>query len=167
MMQEPAEVPVLRSVLGTWATDVGVPAHAGKIDGATAHQMVGDFLEGLLESRTKDREVMVRDSVTISDVLDLLNSAVKCDPLAMHSLVEHRVSCNVPLAEHDTIQVVREQNWQEDPKSGPYSVGLLGLVNGFFGTNARGWGPISAIYEDGEGGKLLRFERTPDKKEGS
>lgn len=109
----------------------------------------------------------MRDSVTISDVLDLLNSAVKCDAEAMHNLVEHRVPCNVPLAEHETIQVVREQNWQQNSKKNPYSVGLLGLVNGLFGTNTRGWGPIAAVYEDGEGGKLIRFERTPDKKEDS
>jgi hypothetical protein len=68
----------------------------------------------------------------------------------MLNLIDARVTCNEALADHPTIQV-----GQQD---GSYQVGLLGILNGLFGINDAGWGPITA-HIDSTGG-TLEFKRT-------
>lgn len=90
----------------------------------------------------------LKESVTIDEAIALLNEAVDLDADAMHRLVNKRVRCNAALADHPAIQVLN---------SAPSAVGLLGILNGLFGVDERGWGAITAVY-DGE--KLAYFIRS-------
>ncbi len=89
---------------------------------------------------------MIRTAINVELVIEVLNRAIKSDPEAMHKLIEGRVPCNQTLADDETIQVS-----MHDPKTGQvtdsFEVGILGLINGFFGTDERGWGCIAAVYE--------------------
>ena len=97
---------------------------------------------------------MIKPSVTVEDAIDLLNQLVAADPKAALGLVEQRVGCAQELAEHPTIQV-----WQ--PEGEEPTVGILGVINGMFGTDEAGWGPIAAVFEDD--GTLSRFQPSPAK----
>lgn len=86
-------------------------------------------------------------SITPYDVVALLNEAVKLDPAAMHALVESRVPCNEALADHPTIQVSVYDERTGEPTPGQFKVGILGILNGLFGTDSAGWGCITANFE--------------------
>lgn len=77
----------------------------------------------------------IKESVTIKDVVALLNRAAKKDLVAMRSLIETRVPCNKALGDDPTILVTEEG-----------SVGLLGIINGLFGVDDKGWGTIGATF---------------------
>lgn len=94
---------------------------------------------------------MIKENISLDEVIEFLNELVRTDPDAMHMLVEHRQSCNKDMAEHRTVQV---HDYHGVPK-----VGLLGILNGMFGINERGWGPITAVYDKFS---LSYFERTQD-----
>lgn len=76
---------------------------------------------------------MLKPSVTIEETIALLNSALETDREAISSLIEHRVPCSDAMAEHPTIQVSPNQ-----------TVGLLGIINGLFGTDERATAARSA-----------------------
>lgn len=84
-------------------------------------------------------------------LIEFLNAVLAVDRDAVASLMRVRATCNEALLAHPTVQVSGEDG----------TVGVLGLFNGFCGTIGvgprAGWGPISAVFEDG---KLVRFERT-------
>lgn len=98
---------------------------------------------------------MIRDWVTVDDALAVLNRAVASDPEAISALLEQRVPCNKALADDPTIQVAS--------KDGAYHVGILGILNGIFGTDEDGWGPIAASMTDGV---VDGFERVTDRTKG-
>ncbi len=85
-----------------------------------------------------------------AELIEYLNTLVSLDQQAMHDLVRARVRCGKALALHPTVQVALHED--------TCSVGLLGILNGYAGAYddgpRQGWGPISAIFEDG---KLARF----------
>ena len=93
--------------------------------------------------------------VTVDAAIAYLNELVKLDPKAMHALVETRHSCNQALADHPTAQVATSNG-------GLASVGLLGILNGLFGVDEDGWGPITANFDDQ--GILTSFTRTDPRK---
>lgn len=80
------------------------------------------------------------------DVVRLLNEAVKVDRQAVQDLIECRVPCNKGLADHPTIQVSAFDEQTGEPTPGEYKVGLLGILNGLFGTDCEGWGFITANF---------------------
>jgi hypothetical protein len=82
---------------------------------------------------------MINETISLGRAIDVLNRALEADPQAMRNLVETRVRCNEALADDPTIQVMRE--------FGGFSVGFLGVLNGIFGTDGRGWGTIAAEFE--------------------
>ncbi len=84
----------------------------------------------------------IKESVTIQDVVDLLNRAAKKDLVAMRTLIETRVPCNKVLGDDPTIQVTESF----EGGSRGFSVGVLGILNGIFGTDDKGWGTIAAIF---------------------
>jgi len=84
---------------------------------------------------------MIKDSVTLDEVIDFLNELAKIDYVAMGALVENRVSCSEQFADHPTVQC-------DEPREGVYQVGLLGILNGLFGTDENGYGAIVAIFDD-------------------
>jgi len=82
---------------------------------------------------------MLKDSVTIDDVVELLNDAFTKDPEAMNNLALSRVACNETLADHPTIQVGK---FGED-----YKVGIIGILNGVFGMADDGYGAIAGDFD--------------------
>lgn len=96
--------------------------------------------------------------VSPHSVVALLNQLVETDPEAMHDLVEQRVLCNTAMADHPTVQVVVQDDYQENPDEEPVSVntvGILGIINGIFGVDSTGWGCIQANFDEG---RLIGFE---------
>jgi len=83
---------------------------------------------------------IIKKQVNIDDVISLLNDALKLDPKAITNLVGQRVVCNKKLAKHPTVQVgVVDNNYQ---------VGLLGILNGLFGVDEKGYGAIIADFDN-------------------
>lgn len=81
---------------------------------------------------------------TVEQAVRLLNEALEADPEAIRKLVDFHVDCNIKLAGHPSIQV-RTVNKSD-------SVGLLGIINGIFGTVGGGpfdgFGHIVAVFEN-------------------
>lgn len=91
-----------------------------------------------------------KNSVTLDEVIGLLNAAAALDRIAMTNLVGCRVPCNAELASHPTIQTGQVGDSLLD------RVGIIGILNGLFGVDEEGWGPL--IIDVGDG--ALRFGRT-------
>jgi len=96
----------------------------------------------------------IKETITVQDVIDLLNEALKLDPKAVQDLIESRVTCNENLGLHPSIQV---SNYHI---KGVLTVGMLGFLNGIFGTAKDDFGCIAAIYQlkcpNGHKGEDLR-----------
>lgn len=88
----------------------------------------------------------MKESITPDDVCDLLNELLSVDYDSIYELVTRHVECNQALVDHETVQV--------RGYAGPPSVGMMGIINGMFGVNQNGHGPI--CYEI-ENGKILKF----------
>lgn len=88
---------------------------------------------------------MIRESITIDEALEVLNRLAKADSKAAYRLICARVECNQVVADDPTIQV----GHVDDDPGKPFEVGVLGLLNGLFGIDDRGWGAITAVV-DGE-----------------
>lgn len=80
-------------------------------------------------------------SVTVQDVIALLNEAAKLDLAAIRALVDHQVPCNCGLADHPTIQVGCTEDG--DPR-----LGVIGIINGLFGVDENAHGPVIADVPD-------------------
>ena len=95
----------------------------------------------------------IREEATIGEVIHLLNELIDLDRPAMGALFANRVPCNPSLADHPTVQVGMQH--------GGYHVGLMGILNGLFGVDDNGWGPIALVFDDKPSGgcDLLRVER--------
>lgn len=91
---------------------------------------------------------MLKQSITPEDVVVLLNEAILSDSKAVGMLIAARVPCNDRLADHSTIQV--------GLIDGKYRVGLLGMLNGMFGIDEDGYGPITAVFNGA--GELVEFK---------
>lgn len=91
-------------------------------------------------------------------IVAFLNRLVEADRDCIELLIESRRPCNKTMADHPTVQV--------HEAAGLYSVGMLGILNGFCGVfddgPRRGCGPIQAVYEDG---RLVKFLVDPEYKE--
>lgn len=99
---------------------------------------------------------MFKPSVTIAEVVSLLNELAVLDPDAMHALVENRVVCNDALADHPTVQVASRGEWN----GAGYEFGILGVLNGLFGSDEAGWGAIAAVFGN-EDRRLVGFVARP------
>lgn len=95
---------------------------------------------------------MLKESVTIGEVCTLLNELLALDPDCIQDLFSYRVPCGSELAEHPTVQVL-----QFDGDS-VARLGVLGLLNGFFGIKKDGFGPLCMEMEKG---KVVCFKPTP------
>lgn len=100
---------------------------------------------------------MLNDPLSVAKAIETLNELLKLDPNAVEALFKYRVPCNKDLTNHPTVQVKCYDPDKID------KVGLLGLLNGLFGTfdegPKKGWGPIAAVLESAEG-PVLSFRRT-------
>lgn len=97
------------------------------------------------------------DTTILDNIVEVLNSAVKCDPVAMGKLLENRVPCNEALANHSLVQSA-ECDFKFDDEQGPQkktldSVGPLGIINAIVEklTGQR----VAAEYDEED--NLLRF----------
>ena len=90
------------------------------------------------------------EAVLANRIIDSLNEYLAIDPIAIHHLIEYRVTTNQALADHPSVQVNAEG---EAPV-----VGLLGILNGIVGViPGSEIGYITAVFDDDDG-RLLRFE---------
>jgi hypothetical protein len=85
---------------------------------------------------------MVKDNVTIGEVVDVLNRAIAEDRDAVNRLMQTRVPCNKALADDPTIQVLADV---VDGKH-VYKVGLLGVLNGLFGCDPVSGGALIGVW---------------------
>ena len=100
---------------------------------------------------------MIKETVSIDEVIDLLNGAIESDRSAMQNLANARVQCNEELSLHETIQV--------GVVDGKFRVGLIGILNGIFGMNEEGCGPIGFQFND-DNGELINVFRLDRREEG-
>jgi len=97
----------------------------------------------------KSEIISLKETVSIDKVIAYLNELIELDKPAIAALIANRVPCNERLAGHPSCQV--------GVQHGGYHVGMLGILNGMFGVDENGWGPITFVFEEGD---LLRVERT-------
>lgn len=83
----------------------------------------------------------MKDSISLDEAIAFLNELLAIDGPAIAALIANRVPCNQTLAEHPTVQVSAQH--------GGYHVGLLGIINGLFGTIDGVNGPILTKWQDG------------------
>ena len=107
-----------------------------------------------LASWLAEAKEQLRHAVNPQTVVDILNHALSVDHRAMQGLFEVRIQCTEALANHPTIQVATEN--VDDPAM-RHSVGLLGILNGLFGVDSKGYGPISCVFST-EDKHIYRFE---------
>lgn len=96
-------------------------------------------------------DVAIKDPLPIDIAIERLNSMLEVDRAAVTRLVEMRLPCT-DMVDHPTAQV-----YEDD--SGQCWIGHLGLLNGIFGIDAKGWGPIAAVFDQGH---LTHFTRTTE-----
>jgi hypothetical protein len=89
---------------------------------------------------------LYKEAITVDEVISLLNEIIKIDEEVIHQLIMYRVPCNETLANHNTIQVDE------------LYVGLLGILNGFFGVQEDHTGIIGCVI-DTDTNKIIRFEK--------
>ena len=125
------------------------------------------------EAGIKPPTFEVREWITVQDAIRVLNSALLSDPQAVSALLAQRVACNAELGEHPSIQVgwfpndgspVKPGSPNDDDGQSTRRVGFLGLLNGLFGIESDGSGPI-VIITDEETGEVLAFCRSECSKE--
>jgi hypothetical protein len=84
---------------------------------------------------------MLKNHITIDETVIFLNELIEIDKSAIAALIANRVPCNKKLADHPTVQVSAQNDG--------FHVGLLGILNGLFGTLENGHGPITFVFSDG------------------
>jgi hypothetical protein len=90
---------------------------------------------------------MVKDSVTIKEMVDFLNELLEYDSYAISALFSTRIMCNRHLAGHESVQVGQLGK-------DAFQVGMVGVLNGLFGSDEYGWGHFGVNYDDG---KIIEF----------
>lgn len=84
---------------------------------------------------------MMNETITLTETIKLLNGLLALDRPAIAALVANRVPCNDALAAHESVQV--------QPQHGGHHVGLLGILNGLWGTFNGVDGPIAVVWDNG------------------
>ena len=106
----------------------------------------------------KERQRAIEVPPGVTQAIKVLNEALEADPEAIKQLLFHRVSTNVGMAEHPTIQV-------HGPPEGGYTLGILGLINGLLGAWPDTWGYVCVEVDDHDG-HPVRFGITDGKAHG-
>lgn len=83
---------------------------------------------------------MIRNTISIAETVEYLNSLLAADPLAMRAMLRTLTICNNTLAEHPSAQV-----WDCGDTA---AIGLMGVINGLFGIDDNGWGAIAYCIDD-------------------
>jgi hypothetical protein len=114
---------------------------------------------------------MVKQHVTVQDVIDFLNELTVLDRDMMLRLINARVRCNDDIACHESVQVglydIVTGKSTKDIETGEFRVGFLGIINGLLGTideegSTKGWGPIMVVLDKNDEGETVvtRFDHT-------
>jgi len=102
----------------------------------------------------RDNPYRLKEAVIDDEVVAFLNEILRLDRQAVSALFNVRVPCGDALGAHPTVQVQAGTSPGES-----LSVGPLGVLNGIFGADEDGWGPISMEVSDD--GTILQFFKTP------
>ena len=94
---------------------------------------------------------MIKETITLDETIEKLNHFLELDKEAMNQLINIRVECNNQLGTHPDIQVI-------DFGNDKLRIGLLGILNGLFGSREDLWGEIGIHVNDED--KLDKFIRT-------
>jgi len=102
----------------------------------------------------------MKESITVDDVLEVLNRMLKKDREATNKLfLFGQVTCNGELQADPTIQV---RAYEREGCAPPPAVGILGVINGLFGVDEEGYGPIALVTDEACGG-IMEFVRMEKK----
>ena len=113
----------------------------------------------------------MRNTVTIEQAIEVLNEALALDPMAISKLVNYHELCNERLAEHAGIQVGAAGGPKANVPGGGIGgpggseVGVLGIINGLFGADEAGNGPIAAELDSAM--RVVRFHKYQAKSAGA
>ena len=99
----------------------------------------------------------IKNEITLQDTVDFLNYMLKADSFVTNALFSMRFPCNKEIRFSPTIQVGLLNNIAP-------VVGMIGVLNGLFGTDEDGWGKIAANYE---GHTISEFVLLDRKNEGT
>jgi hypothetical protein len=91
----------------------------------------------------------IKQEITPDATAELLNELLSIDRQAVSGLIATRIPCNDLLADHPTVQVVTE--------NGQCKVGFLGILNGLFGVDDKGYGPIAIEVKEEDMTTIERF----------
>ncbi|MGO0058645.1 hypothetical protein ACTID9_01025 [Brevibacillus fluminis] len=80
----------------------------------------------------------IKETISVDEVVQLLNQLSIEDKTAMENLICARVECNEAVANHPTVQVSQDA----------FKVGMLGVLNGLFGVAQDGFGAIAADFDE-------------------
>ncbi len=84
-----------------------------------------------------------RESDAVRTAIEVLNRVHQADPSVLPALIDHRVPCNLAVADDPTVQVGKIKGTEQ------WEVGLLGIVNGLYGVQGpKAVGFIAAEYDD-------------------
>lgn len=84
-----------------------------------------------------------QDVVTLNEAIEYLFELSQLDGFALGELVHARAPCNDELAAHPSVQVAEEED-------GHCTVGIVGILNGLFGTLPDGRGKITFVLDEDE-----------------
>jgi len=103
----------------------------------------------------------------VDEFVDFMNDMLAHDQEAIIALCLHRVQCGKALVTHPTVQVRVVKD--DVSQSMDYSVGLLGILNGFLGAfddgPKKGFGALIAEM-DGDTGEITKFRRLRNTESG-
>jgi hypothetical protein len=94
----------------------------------------------LTKETSKETSTEPSKNFVLSQVCNLLNEALKIDPLAVDNIITNSVICNKAMADHPTIQVSKTFGER-------YTVSVLGILNGL----SDGSQYLIAYYDDNSG----------------
>ena len=88
---------------------------------------------------------MIKETVTLEETAEYLNELLKTDPGTINALFNIRSTCTEAFANHPTVQV----GCQGEGKNRWCQVGFIGILNGLFGIDEKGWGHLVLTLDNG------------------
>ncbi len=132
--------------------DCGEPSQSqGAVD--TAIRMIGTIRDRMAHLDRQSLDLYPGKRMLAGRIVYFLNALAEDDREAIREVFDTRISCNVKLAEHSSVQVRMD--------SDGWKFGILGILNGFVGTDVEGNGLIQRIVDD-EDPKRIEFCVAPE-----
>ena len=96
-------------------------------------------------------------NIDAQDVCNLLNELLKLDYDCVESLINFHSKCNLSIADLPNVMVREDDN-------GEFSLGIIGLLNGLFELDEKGFGKICYEFDDVTK-KIINFRLTSLEKQ--